>query len=104
MPRITPDLRYRKPFVALAKGMSAAATVLAVVMNIGIIGAGNIGSVLAKLAVDHGHTVVIANSRGPETLRDLVVALAEGRRYQPGTPAYGPRLDVAGMREAFANA
>ncbi|KTR03122.1 NADPH-dependent F420 reductase [Curtobacterium luteum] len=40
--------------------------------TIGIIGAGNIGSQLARLAVQHGHEVVIANSRGPETLTDLV--------------------------------
>jgi predicted dinucleotide-binding enzyme len=49
-------------------------------MNIGIIGAGNIGSTLAKLAVDHGHTVVIANSRGPETLRVLVADLGPQAR------------------------
>jgi len=40
--------------------------------TLGIIGAGNIGSQLARLAVQHGHDVVIANSRGPETLGDLV--------------------------------
>ncbi len=49
-------------------------------MNLGIIGAGNIGSVLAKLAVDHGHTVVIANSRGPETLSDLSAQLGPSAR------------------------
>ncbi|MGI4866623.1 MAG: NADPH-dependent F420 reductase [Janthinobacterium lividum] len=37
-------------------------------MNIGIIGAGNIGSALAVRLVGLGHTVAIANSRGPETL------------------------------------
>jgi predicted dinucleotide-binding enzyme len=45
--------------------------------TIGIIGAGNIGSQLARLAVQHGHQVVIANSRGPETLADLVAELGE---------------------------
>ncbi|PYY34218.1 NADP oxidoreductase [Curtobacterium sp. MCJR17_055] len=45
--------------------------------TIGIIGAGNIGSQLARLAVQHGHQVVIANSRGPETLTDLVAELGE---------------------------
>jgi predicted dinucleotide-binding enzyme len=43
--------------------------------TIGIIGAGNIGSTVARLAVDAGHDVVIANSRGPETLADLVADL-----------------------------
>jgi predicted dinucleotide-binding enzyme len=40
-------------------------------MKIGIIGAGNIGSVLAKQFRSAGHAVVIANSRRPETLSDL---------------------------------
>lgn len=40
-------------------------------MKIGIIGAGNIGGVLAKRWVSLGHQVAIANSRGPETLREL---------------------------------
>ncbi|QQD77305.1 NAD(P)-binding domain-containing protein [Curtobacterium sp. YC1] len=48
--------------------------------TIGIIGAGNIGSQLARLAVRNGHQVVIANSRGPETLTDLVAELGEGAR------------------------
>ncbi|MGN6409788.1 MAG: NADPH-dependent F420 reductase [Curtobacterium sp.] len=48
--------------------------------TIGIIGAGNIGSQLARLAVRNGHEVVIANSRGPETLTDLVAELGEGAR------------------------
>ncbi|WP_144750486.1 NADPH-dependent F420 reductase [Curtobacterium pusillum] len=48
--------------------------------TIGIIGAGNIGSQLARLAVQHGHQVVIANSRGPETLTDLVAELGDGTR------------------------
>ncbi|GAA3334922.1 NAD(P)-binding domain-containing protein [Curtobacterium sp. C1] len=48
--------------------------------TIGIIGAGNIGSQLARLAVQHGHQVVIANSRGPETLQDLVAELGDGAR------------------------
>ncbi len=44
-------------------------------MRIGLIGAGNIGGTLAKLAVDHGHEVVVSNSRGPETLSELVATL-----------------------------
>ncbi|MFJ2980666.1 NADPH-dependent F420 reductase [Curtobacterium sp. NPDC087082] len=48
--------------------------------TIGIIGAGNIGSQLARLAVRNGHEVVIANSRGPETLTDLVAELGAGAR------------------------
>ena len=40
-------------------------------MKIGIIGAGNIGSALATVLVAGGHEVVIANSRGPETLGEV---------------------------------
>ncbi|WP_262706452.1 NADPH-dependent F420 reductase [Hymenobacter metallilatus] len=40
-------------------------------MNIGIIGAGHIGSALAVRLTDLGHQVYIANSRGPETLQDV---------------------------------
>lgn len=40
-------------------------------MNIGIIGAGHIGSALAVRLVSLGHSVYIANSRGPETLKDV---------------------------------
>jgi 8-hydroxy-5-deazaflavin:NADPH oxidoreductase len=41
-------------------------------MKVGIIGAGNIGSALARRLTTIGHEVSIANSRGPETLQDLV--------------------------------
>jgi 8-hydroxy-5-deazaflavin:NADPH oxidoreductase len=40
-------------------------------MRIGIIGAGMIGGTLARRLAQLGHEVAIANSRGPETLRDF---------------------------------
>jgi predicted dinucleotide-binding enzyme len=40
-------------------------------MKIGIIGSGLIGGTIARLASAAGHDVMIANSRGPETLADL---------------------------------
>jgi 8-hydroxy-5-deazaflavin:NADPH oxidoreductase len=40
-------------------------------LRIGIIGAGNIGGALAQRFSDLGHEVSIANSRGPETLREI---------------------------------
>jgi predicted dinucleotide-binding enzyme len=40
-------------------------------MKIGIIGAGNIGSTLARKLAKAGHSIRIANSRGPETLQEL---------------------------------
>ena len=48
--------------------------------TIGLIGAGNIGSQLARLAVAHGHHVVISNSRGPESLTALVSELGPNAR------------------------
>jgi predicted dinucleotide-binding enzyme len=40
-------------------------------MNIGIIGAGNIGGTLARRCVALGHHVAMANSRDPETIAPL---------------------------------
>ena len=51
-------------------------------MRIGIIGAGMIGSTLAKLWVDAGHDVLVA-SRHPEELKGLVEQL--GSRASAGT-------------------
>lgn len=57
--------------------------------TIGIIGAGHIGSALARASLDAGHDVVLANSRGPESLADLVGGLADrgtaGGTVRPGT-------------------
>jgi predicted dinucleotide-binding enzyme len=53
--------------------------------TIGLIGAGHIGSQLARLAVAHGYDVVISNSRGPETLAPLVAEL--GPKARAATPA-----------------
>lgn len=48
--------------------------------TIGLIGAGHIGSTVAKLAAAAGHDVVVSNSRGPETLADLVAELGDHAR------------------------
>lgn len=48
--------------------------------TIGLIGSGNIGSQLARLAVARGHDVVLSNSRGPGTLVDLVDELGDHAR------------------------
>jgi 8-hydroxy-5-deazaflavin:NADPH oxidoreductase len=44
-------------------------------MKIGIVGAGRIGGTLAQLFAAAGHEVMIANSRGPATLQDLVSSI-----------------------------
>ena len=48
--------------------------------TIGLIGAGHIGSQIARLAVANGYDVVISNSRGPETLSALVAELGPKAR------------------------
>jgi 8-hydroxy-5-deazaflavin:NADPH oxidoreductase len=48
--------------------------------TIGLIGAGRIGSQLARLAVARGYKVVISNSRGPDTLSALVAELGPDAR------------------------
>jgi predicted dinucleotide-binding enzyme len=48
--------------------------------TIGFIGSGHIGSTVARLAVDARHDVVLSNSRGPETLSDLVERLGAHAR------------------------
>jgi len=55
--------------------------------TIGFIGSGNIGSTVARLAVAAGHDVVLSNSRGPDTLADLVAEL-------------GPKASAATSTEA----
>lgn len=44
-------------------------------LKFGVIGAGFIGRALARLAVANGHEVMIANSRGPQTLTSTAIAL-----------------------------
>jgi predicted dinucleotide-binding enzyme len=48
--------------------------------TIGLIGAGHIGSQVARLAVRNGYHVVVSNSRGPETLSELVAELGSNAR------------------------
>jgi len=57
--------------------------------TIGLIGAGHIGSQLARLAVKNDYNVVISNSRGPETLADLVREL--GPHARAATPEEAAR-------------
>ena len=52
--------------------------------TIGLVGAGQIGGQLARLAVRNGYAVVLSNSRGPETLAALVAEL--GPKARAATP------------------
>ncbi len=53
--------------------------------TLGLIGSGNIGGTLARLAVAGGLDVVLSNSRGPQTLGELVAEL--GPRARAATAA-----------------
>jgi 8-hydroxy-5-deazaflavin:NADPH oxidoreductase len=53
--------------------------------TVGFIGSGHIGGTVARLAVAAGYDVVMSNSRGPDTLRDLVEEL--GPRARAATSA-----------------
>ena len=53
--------------------------------TIGFIGSGHIGSQVARAAIAHGYDVVMSNSRGPETLSELVAEL--GPRARAATAA-----------------
>ncbi|MCU1457426.1 MAG: putative dinucleotide-binding enzyme [Actinomycetia bacterium] len=55
--------------------------------TLGFIGSGRIGSTVAKLALANGYDVVMSNSRGPETLTDLVAELGPGARAATGAEA-----------------
>jgi predicted dinucleotide-binding enzyme len=56
-------------------------------MKIGILGAGNIGATAARLFVAAGHDVAVSNSRGPDSLRELITEL-------------GPQANAMTIREA----
>ena len=58
-------------------------------MKIGIIGAGNIGATVARKLVAAGHAVKLANSKGPESIRDLAREL--------GAVAVSKEQGVAGV-------
>ena len=61
-------------------------------MTIGIIGSGNIGSAVAKTLARAGIEATIANSRGPDSLRDLVKEL--GPLIKAGTREEAAKADI----------
>jgi len=66
--------------------------------TIGFIGIGAIGSALARLAVAAGLDVVLSNSRGPDTLAELVTELGDhARAASPAEAARAGNLVVAAV-------
>ena len=62
------------------------------IKSIGIIGAGRIGQTMAQIALRAGRRVVIANSRGPESLTSVVAELGDGATA--GTVAEAAGADI----------
>lgn len=60
-------------------------------MKFGFIGAGIVAQTLARHLLLHGHEVMLSNSRGPETLSDLVSSLGTGAKA--GTPIEAAEQD-----------
>jgi 8-hydroxy-5-deazaflavin:NADPH oxidoreductase len=60
--------------------------------TVGAIGAGTVGQTIARLALAAGHKVVLSNSRGPESLAELVGQL--GASASAGTVAEAARADI----------
>ena len=60
--------------------------------TIGLIGAGHIGSQIARLAVARGYSVVISNSRGPETLAAFAGAAPPNTDDHPRVAFAAPRF------------
>jgi predicted dinucleotide-binding enzyme len=79
-------------------------------MNIGIIGAGNIGGTLARRFVALGHHVALANSRDPETIASLATECGATAAWA-NEAAHGadvvivtiPEKDVPNLPDNFLN-
>ena len=60
--------------------------------TVGTIGAGNVAQTIARLALAAGHNVILSNSRGPESLTELVGQL--GANASAGTAAEAASADI----------
>ena len=60
--------------------------------TVGTIGAGNVAQTIARLALAAGHNVILSNSRGPESLTELVGQL--GANASAATAAQAARADI----------
>jgi len=61
-------------------------------LTVGTIGAGKVAQTIARLAVAAGHQVILSNSRGPESLSELVSQL--GANASAGTAAEAAQADL----------
>lgn len=61
-------------------------------MKIGFIGAGNVAQTYAKYFVRHGHEVVLSNSKGPDSLIEIVRSI--GANAKAGTVNEAAKQDI----------
>lgn len=69
-------------------------------MKLGFIGAGVVAQTIARHVLPYGHEVLFSNSRGPDTLADVVGQL--GRGASAGTPQQAAEQHVVVLSVAWA--
>ena len=70
-------------------------------MKIGFLGAGNVTRTFGRHLINAGHTIVVSNSRGPETLADFAADLGPGAAA--GTREQAAECDVVILAVHWAN-
>ena len=71
------------------------------VMKIGFIGAGDVTGTIGRHLINAGHTIVVSNSRGPETLRHFVAEL--GPNAIAGTKQQAAESDIVILATHWVN-
>jgi predicted dinucleotide-binding enzyme len=69
-------------------------------ISVGTIGAGNVAETIAGLAIEAGHQVKFSNSRGPDSLKDLVNQF--GDKASAGTSAEAAQADIVILAVGWA--
>lgn len=67
-------------------------------MRIGFIGAGNVARAIGRHMLANGHEVLLSNSRGPETLTDVISELGEGASAGTREEVLGTDLVILAVR------
>ena len=70
-------------------------------MKVGFIGAGNVTATIGRHLVNAGHTIVVSNSRGPETLGKFVAELGPGAIA--GTKQQAAECDIVILATKWVN-
>jgi predicted dinucleotide-binding enzyme len=70
-------------------------------MKVGFIGAGNVAGSIGRHLINAGHTIVVSNSRGPETLGHFVAGLGPGS--SAGTKQQAAECDLVILATKWVN-